>query len=85
MIETYLNHTLNSLIDTFVPLSRALRRRLLSERSEEEARLSEESDRALKELRESAQAERERQQHRLRSHMHMNTIRKGAPKQWSSV
>lgn len=69
----------------FVPLPRALRQRLLSKRSEEEARLSEESDRALKELRESSQMERERQQHKLRSHMHINTIRKGASKQWFSL
>lgn len=44
-----------------------LRQRLQSERSEEEARLREQSDRLLKELRESAQEERERQQHTLRS------------------
>lgn len=51
----------------YVWFPRALRQRLLSKRSEEEARLKEESDRLLKELRESAQEERERQQHKLRS------------------
>lgn len=48
-------------------LLRALRRRLLDKRSNEEARLNEESDRTLKELRESVQEERERQRHKLRS------------------
>lgn len=46
---------------------RALRQRLLSNRSEEEARLNEESDGMLTELRKSFQEEKERQQHKLRS------------------
>lgn len=46
---------------------RALRQCLLSKRSEEEARLNEESDGMLTELRKSFQEEKERQQHKLRS------------------
>lgn len=49
---------------------RALRQHLLSKRREEEARLNEESDRMLEELRESAQEERERQRRKLRSDTH---------------
>ena len=49
------------------PPPRALRQRLLSKRTEEEDRLNEESERMLEELRESAQGERDRQQHKLRS------------------
>ena len=48
--------------------SRAVCERLDSERSKEEARLREESDRKLKELRESGQRETEHQQHTLRYH-----------------
>lgn len=48
-------------------LPRALQQRLLSKRSEEEARLNEESDRMLTEVRESSKEEKERQQHKLRS------------------
>lgn len=50
-----------------VRLPRALRQRLLTKRREEEARLNEESDRTLEELKESAQGERERKQNKLRS------------------
>lgn len=46
---------------------RALRQHLLSRRREEEARLNEESDRMLEELRESTKRKREQQQHKLRS------------------
>jgi len=48
-------------------VSRALKEHLLSKRREEEARLNEESDRALTELRESVKRETEEQQHNLRS------------------
>lgn len=51
----------------FACLPRALRQRLLSKRSKEEARLNEESERTLEELRVSAQEERQRQQDELRS------------------
>lgn len=50
-----------------VGFPRALRQRLLSKRSEEEAKLNEESDGMLAELRKSFQEEKERQQHKLRS------------------
>lgn len=48
-------------------MSRDLQQRLQSKRMEEEARLNEESEAALEELRESMKAEREKQQHILRS------------------
>lgn len=51
----------------YVHLLRDLQQRLLSKRKEEEARLKEESDRMLEELRESVQMEKEKQQHKLRS------------------
>lgn len=61
------HHSLLKKASAFACLSRDLRRRLLSKRSEEEARLSQESESLLRELRESAQRERERQQNKLRS------------------
>lgn len=50
-----------------VRLPRALRQHLLSKRREEEARLNEEADGKLEELRESVKKEREKQQQKLRS------------------
>lgn len=44
-----------------------LQQNLLSRRREEEARLNEEADKTLEELRESVREEREQQQQKLRS------------------
>lgn len=64
----FLKKTISFILNPFnVWFPSTLRQRLQSERSEEEARLREQSDRLLKELRESAQEEREKQQHALRS------------------